>query len=179
MMSGRQGATFVLACLAALVASACTTPKEVFLHRAHRENYALTPAELESVQFFIEKKVVARAVQGQGANDVLILPAGTGGAAVEVGERYLRVSFQSGGAGVAFVAVQTRGGESAYWLASPVDGEPGYHALKDMRDKDLVVPAGTFDMVSGADARLLISSKDLQRLIKSREHLQGRKPGQP
>ena len=106
----------------------------------------------------------------------MIVPQGTAGAAVEVDERYLRVSFQSGGAGVAFVALKTRGGESAYWLATPVEGQPGYHALKDLQDKNLVVPAGTFDMVSGADARLLISSKDLQRLIKSREHLQGRKP---
>ena len=177
-MFGRQRSAFLLACLAVLVASACATPKEVFLHRAHRENYALTPAELESVQFFIERKVVARAVQGQGANDVVIVPEGTAGAAVEVGERYLRVSFQSGGAGVAFVALQTRGGESAYWLATSVEGQSGYHALKDLRDKDLVVPAGTFDMVAGANTRLLISSKDLQRLIKSREHLQGRKPGQ-
>ena len=175
-MSDRQRSVLVLACLAALLTSACATQKEVFLHRAHRENYALTPAELESVQFFIEKKVVARAVQGLGANDVVIVPEGTAGAAVEVGERYLRVSFQVGGAGVAFIAPKTRSAESAYWLATPVKGQPGYHALKDLKDKDLVVPAGTFDMVSGADARLLISSKDLQRLIKSREHLQGRKP---
>ena len=68
MMSDRQRSAFVLACLAVLLTSACATQKEVFLHRAHRENYALTPAELASVQFFIEKKVVARAVQGQGAN---------------------------------------------------------------------------------------------------------------
>ena len=175
-MSDRQRSVLVLACLAALLTGACATQKEVFLHRAHRENYALTPAELESVQFFIEKKVVARAVQGLGANDVVIVPEGTAGAAVEVGERYLRVSFQVGGAGVAFIAPKTRSAESAYWLATPVEGQPGYHALKDLKDKDLVVPAGTFDMVSGADARLLISSKDLQRLIKSREHLQGRKP---
>ena len=171
-------AKLLAACLfVAVAAGGCATRTEVFLQNAHREKFALEPDELETVQFFINKQIVARedgAAEGAGA--VIIVEEGTRGAAVEVGPRWLRVSFSEGGRGVPFVAVDTRSGESAYWLATEVEGEPGFHPVKNVPGRLLRVDGQVFRLVSGASTRLLISSNDLDKLVEQRTHLGGRKP---
>lgn len=171
-------AMLLAACLFVAAATAgCATRTEVFLQNAHREKFALGHDELETVQFFINKQIVARedgAPEGAGA--VIIVAEGTRGAAIEVGPRWLRVSFSEGGRGVPFVAVDTRSGESAYWLATEVEGQTGFHPVKDVPGRLLRVDGQVFRLVSGASARLLISSGDLDKLIDERTHLGGRKP---
>ncbi len=174
----RRAALSALCLCLATTSVGCATSKEVFLQRAHREKFALGHAELETVQFFINKQLVARedgAAEGAGA--VIIVEEGTPGAATEVGPLWLRVSFSEGGRGVPFVAIETRAGESAYWLATEVEGKSGFTPVKDVPGRLLRVDGQVFRMVSGGSARLLISSDDLDRLIKQRTHLKGRKPG--
>jgi hypothetical protein len=172
-------AMLLAACLfVAVAAVGCATRTEVFLQNAHRVKFALGHDELETVQFFINKQLVAHeagAADGSGA--VIIVDEGTPGAATEVGDSWLRVSFSPGGRGVPFVAVETRAGESAYWLATEVEGESGFRPVKNVPGRELRIDGRVFHMRSGASARLLISSKDLDKLIKQRTHLKGRKPG--
>ncbi len=167
-----------LALLTALVLVGCSTPMETFLQVQHRENWALQDEEIASLQFYISREVLARNVADRAsASSVLVVPLGTPGAAVEVGPDWIRVSFQRGGAGVYFLALKTRAGDSVYWLATEVEGKPGLHAVKDLEKKVIRVPLGEFELIHGSQARLLVNSDDLQKLIEKRTHIQGRTPG--
>lgn len=164
------------ATLAVLCSASCQTPTEVFLHQRYRVDYALQPAELESVQFYISREVLARNTDPADANtpqSVIIVKSETPGVVVDTGDNWLRVSFQKGGKGVYFVTVPER--ESAYWLATKLpDGKLA--AMRDQPDRLLSDGIDTFRVVFGSNARLLINGKDLQRLLESRTTLQGREP---
>ena len=45
--------------VALLLVAACARPPETLLQRAHREYYALQPAELERAAFFVSERIVA------------------------------------------------------------------------------------------------------------------------
>ncbi len=175
----RYRAAGSLALLALFCLPGCSTPKQLFLHEWHRENYALQDRELKDVQFFISTDVLARNSEpGEGAAGVIIVPMGTPGVATEVGPDWIRVSFQEGGRGVPFVTVPTKSGASPYWLATELEGQQGYRALRDLPDRVLRVEGTAYKIETGYSARLLISSKDLKELISERTHIQGRKKGE-
>lgn len=171
--------TRMIAAVAALLLLAgCATPRQTFLHRSHRENYALQPQELESVQFYISTEVLARNESaGDSAESVVVLPVGTPGVVTAVGSDWLRVSFTPGGEGAYFVTVPDTGSDSAYWLATRADAASPLKRLKDLDAKVLHTSTGEYRLVYGDRARLMINSKQLQELIDTRTHLQGRKPG--
>ena len=163
------------ALLAGLVLVGCTTPKATFMQIRHRENYAIQDQEVLRLRFYISREILARNVaEVASASSVVVVAADTPGAATEVGTDWIRVSFRQGSPGVYFLAVVTVGGDSAYWLATEVEGEPGLRALKDLDRKVLRTPDGAFELIYGADARLLVSSEDMQALIATRTHVPGR-----
>lgn len=89
----------LLGCAALLLLAACATPTQTFLHRAHRQNFALRPDELESIQFYVSTEILARnEAQPDSPAGVVIVPVGTPGAVLEVGENWMRVSFSEGAA---------------------------------------------------------------------------------
>ena len=176
-MVGRRAVWMLVPWLA--LGSACGTPKEPLLQVRHRLDYALQDEELERVQYFISQEVKAMSEAPGLAGTpqgVVILPLGTPGAATAVGPNWIRVSFSPGGRGVPFVAVDSKT-DSAYWIATELEGEPGYHALRHAKTDILRVDGVDYRLVYGTNARLLISSKDLQKLIEKRPHLPGRAPG--
>jgi hypothetical protein len=164
------------ATLAVLSAIGCSTPTEVFLHQRHREDFALQPKELEKLQFYISREVLARNTDPADANtpqSVIILKEGTPGVVLDTGPTWLRVSFQQGGKGIFFVTVPER--ESAYWLATKLeDGQLA--AMRDQPTRLLSDGIDTYRVVFGSNARLLVNGKELQRLIATRTTLQGREP---
>jgi hypothetical protein len=168
-----------LGTLVLLTTAGCQTPTEVVLHQRHRIDFALQPEELESVQFYISREVLARNTAPADADtpqSVIILKRETPGVVVDTGPTWLRVSFQAGGRGVYFATVPER--ESAYWVATRLENgqlEP----IKEQPEHLLSDGIDTFRLVYGSNARLLISGKDLQRLIGERTHLKGRQPGAP
>ncbi len=163
-----------LALAAGLVFSGCTTPKETFLKVQHRENFALQDEEIARLQFYISREVLARnTADPTAASSIIVVPAGTAGRASEVKEDYIRVSFDRGGQGVYFLALP-EGRDAVYWLATEIPGKPGLHALRDLDPPIIRVPEGEFELIKGSGARLLVNSDDLQKLIDSRRHAQGR-----
>jgi hypothetical protein len=178
MMQSRAAGT--LAVLVILFSAGCATPKQVFMHKGHRENYAIANAELRIVQFYISTAVLAKSLapgQEGTPESVVIVPGETPGVATEIGPDWLRVSFQEGGRGVPFVRVPSTAGDSAYWLATEVEGQAGFRRLKDLPEKILRVEGIEFQLVQGGNARLLIDSGDLGRLIEQRTHIGGRTKG--
>ena len=163
------------ALLAGLFLGGCATPKETFLQTEHRHNYSIQDQELAQLQFYISLDVLAKNVADDtAAESVVVLPVGTPGVATEVGPDWLRVSFSEGSPGVYFVAQKTAGGDSVYWLATKVDGGSGLSAVKDLDPKIIRGPQGEYELIYGDRARLLVNSDDLQKLIETRTHVQGR-----
>ena len=147
------------------------------MHRWHRENFVLTDQELKTAQFFISAEVLARRIAPSGPStpsSIVIVPAKTPGLVTEVGPEWVRVSFTPGRRGVPFVAVLAGRSDSAYWLATEVEGETGYRPVRDLDEKILRVEGVEFQLLSGYNARLLISSDDMQRLIGARTHVPGK-----
>lgn len=168
----------VLTLAVLMLLAACATPTQTFLHRTHRLNFALQPAELEGVQFYISTEILARnEAEGDSPAGVVIVPVRTPGAALDVGESWLRVSFSEGGRGVYFVTVPEPGAESAYWLGTKLPGSGEIKRVKDLDDKVLHTDAGAFRVIRGDTARLMINSDQLEKLIEKRTHLKGRAPG--
>jgi hypothetical protein len=158
--------------------AACAAPRQTFMHRGHRQNFALQPKELESVQFYISTDVLARNQAAPDSPDgVVVIPVGTQGALVEAGDDWLRVSFSPDGDGAFFVIAPTGGGDSAYWLATHTDDGTKLTRVKDLDPKVVRTRGGDFRLIYGDGARLMINSKQLQELIDKRTHLQGREPG--
>jgi hypothetical protein len=178
MASSRTpGCTTYLALLAGLLLAGCTTPKTTFMQVQHREDFAIQDDEILRLQFYISTDILARNLETRGeADSVVVMEADTPGVATEVGPDRIRVSFRDGSDGVYFLATDMqRGGDAVYWLATEVPGRAGLQRVMDLDEKVLVTPDGEFELLRGYDARLLVSLKDLERLIEGRAHVPGRK----
>ena len=163
-----------------LFLGACTTRHIGFMHVRHRQNFSLEPQELERAQFYISTRILAKDVSDVEVMDeaagVILVPEQTPGMVMEVGPRWLRVSFDPEGSGVVFLADPEQG-DDAYWLATEVKGQPGLHKVKDLLDKILLNAGTAYKLIYGANARLLINEEDLVKLIEQRRHLKGRVRG--
>lgn len=172
-----------LACvLAALVMlAACAAPQQTFLHRRHRENFALQADELRSVQFYISTEVLARDESaGDTPEGVLVLPIGTPGAVTEVGPSWLRVSFSPRGDGVYFATTSdSTQPDSAYALATRMNPDAPPIRVQELKDHRILTGERELRIVYGDTARLMIDAGQLQKLIDSRTHLPGRAPDSP
>jgi len=161
--------------LAAL--TACAASSQPFLDRTHRSNFALQPAELKGVQFYVSDDILAHELGPsgtlEGPDHVFVIERGTPGAVTDAGPHWLRVSFGPAD-GVLFVADPDAKPDSVYLLASDADAGQTPRRVKDMDDKVVRVGARRFRVIYGASARLLIDDRDLSRLIEARPHLQGR-----
>lgn len=160
-----------LAC--GLLSGACATPSEPFYHQLYRERYAITDAELQTLQFYISTEVLAHAM-GPGAltpGGVAIVPADTPGLVREVGPDWLRVAFRPEGEGVLF-AIRHGPGDSSYMLATRTEtGE--IVRVSELPRPVLRQGEQSYQIVEGAQAYLLVNDKQLQELIERRPHATG------
>jgi hypothetical protein len=160
----------------ALLSAGCITRTQTFLQNGHRANFALQDNELKQLQFYISTALLARNLAlADRAGGVIIVKEGTPGAVVEVGPTWMRVSFSEGGEGVYFTTVDTPAGESAYWIATKDEQTGELRRLKDTTPRVIRSSAGTFELLQGSNARLLVDSGDLDRIVSSRSHLPGRR----
>lgn len=178
-MSRIRSAVWLLV-LTLLFVGACSARHIGFMHVRHRVNYSLEAQELERARFYISTRVLARvvsdpALRGEAAG-VIIVPEGTLGQVLEVGPHWLRVSFDPEGSGVVFLT-DPEGHDDAYWLATEVEGQSGLHKLRDLPKKILLNAGTSYELIYGANARLLINEKDMVKLIEQRRHLKGRVKG--
>ena len=161
--------------LVALLAAGCVTRTQTFLDTGHRANFALQDSELKGMQFYISTSVLARnKALADAPGGVIVLQEGTKGAVTEVGPTWLRVAFTEGGEGVYFTTTESRSGDSAYWIATRDEKTGELVRIRDINPKVFRSPSGTFELVHGSEARLLVDSGDLDRVISSRSHLPGR-----
>jgi len=161
---------------AVLLCSACAT-KETFLNVAHRQNYEIQVAEFSDLQFYISTEILAKDISSTGGSvddNVVSLPEGTPGVAVQVEPSWIRVSFEEGGSGAVFLTDTTLR-DDGYWLATKVPGEEGYRRVLDLKQPVLHADGRIFRVVYGAGAYLLVNKDDLEKLISKRRHLKGRK----
>jgi len=150
-----------------------------FLHVAYRQTYAIEDQEFEKLQFYVAKHVLAHEETGAegdagGGGRVIVMREGTPGIVKEVGSDWLRVSFEEGGSGLFFVT-DPRKEEDLYWLATTVEGREGLYAVKDLSQKIVLQEGRRYLVMEGADASLLVDGSDMERLIESRRHAEGRK----
>ena len=150
-----------------------------FLHVAYRQTYAIEDQEFNKLQFYVAKAILAHEDTGaQGdagaAGRVIVVPEGTPGIVKEVGDDWLRVSFEEGGPGVFFLTDPTKE-EDLYWLATSVEGREGLYAVKDLPQGIILQEGRRFLVMEGADASLLVDGSDMAKLIESRRHVIGRK----
>jgi hypothetical protein len=171
--------TAILLSLVGLIGSSACATQDAFMNVAHRRNYAITNAEIKQLQFYLSRQILARDVSAGGLTDdpntVLLVNEGTRGAAVDVGDTWIRVSFEKGGAGVVFATDTTRQ-DDGYWLATKVEGEEGYRKVRDLREPIVFTQGRRFKIVRGADAFLLVKEGDIDNIIKTRRHIRGRRP---
>src|SRR5262245_9293208 len=165
--------------IALLLVAACARPPETLLQRAHREYYALQPAELERAAFFVSERIVAHEL-AEGADApspsrVLVLEPGIPGVATDAGDDWLRVSFDRG-PGVLFVAQRGGAADSWYQLASDPEPGPAARRVSELADSIARVGGKRFKVIYGAEAHLLIDGDALQHMLDSRPKARGRKP---
>jgi hypothetical protein len=153
-------------------ATACAANSSALLHKT-RDDYAIQPAELRSLQFYVSTEVLARDLERpDSADGVIVLPAGTPGAVTDVGDTWLRVSFHPGSAGVFFLARPEL--EDGYWIATETDAEGSLARLKDSADLVLRVGDRHLRVIHGARAFLLVHNADLEAVLGTRARAGGR-----
>jgi hypothetical protein len=167
----------VVGCIALL--GACAAPPETLLHRAHREYYALQPAELERARYFVSERIVAHElVDGSAAtlpSQVLVIEPETPGVVTAAGPDWLRVAFDRG-PGVLFIARFEATADSWYQLAS--DPEPGQRPRRVRDSADSIARVGDrrYKVIFGAEARLMIDADALREMLETRPRARGREP---
>ena len=106
--------------LVSLAFGACSTVKtRSFLHKAHRGVYAFSPDDMQRMQFYTSREVLAHRINADGqttADDIIVIPIRTRGKVLEAGPNWLRVSFSKDGKGSIFLA-SGKGDDSLYELA--------------------------------------------------------------
>src|ERR1700754_335124 len=109
---------WLLVALFALVAS-CAAPPIAFQNNSHRQNYSLNLQDLEKLQFFISRDVVAQYQDASGTKSLLV-PRLTPGVATDAGPNWIKVSFREGGVDVPFVA-DPKEYDGRYWIATELE----------------------------------------------------------
>jgi hypothetical protein len=158
------------ALLGILLLSACGISSiDPPFYREYRERYALTADELETLQFYISRQVLAHALDGSpgvAPDQVVLLAAHTPGLVRDAGPDWLRVAFTKGGEGVLFRSRNDRA-DALYELATTT--EDGRIVLvSELPERVLSQGERRYKIIEGADAYLIVSRKDLGHLIESR-----------
>ena len=147
------------------------------MHVRHRSNYAIETGEIRELQFYISTKVLAKdlsvAAGSETAASVVLVPEKTPGVVTEIGDDWLRVSFEEGGKGVVFLTDSSKK-DDGYWLATDDTASRGYRRLMDLQEPILRHMGRELEIIYGVDAFLLVSRSDLDELISRRRHIKGR-----
>jgi hypothetical protein len=92
-MRQRSNRGFLMAAIIFLLASCSSTPPIAFQNTSHRQTYSLNLGDLEKLQFYISRDVVAQYQDATGTKS-LLLPRLTPGVATGAGPNWIKVSFR-------------------------------------------------------------------------------------
>lgn len=145
-----------------------------FLQHSYRRNYAIADDELDDLRFYVSRDILVANPDQEltGSDRLIILRTGTRGVVAAASENLLVIRFDEGGVTLPFVTDPGRE-EDRYWLATEVEGEPGYHKIKDQPEKVYRLEGRACPVVYGADAYLLVDADDLKALIARPGHPEG------
>lgn len=158
-----------------LLVSCSSAPPIAFQNTSHRQVYSLNLEDLEKLQFYISRDVVAQYQDATGTTS-LLLPRLTPGVVTSAGPNWLKVSFKEGGVDVPFITDPNQY-DGRYWIATEVDGSKDFKKVMDLPDKSILYKGTRYKLVSGDDAILLFDWDGWKSLVETRTVTEGRRVG--
>jgi hypothetical protein len=153
----------------------CSTPPIAFQNNSHRQLYSLNLEDLEKLQFYISRDVVAQYQDATGPKSLLV-PRLTPGVATGAGPNWIKVSFREGGVDVPFIA-DPKEYDGRYWIATEVEGNKEFKKIADLPDKFFLYKGVRYKLVSGSDAILLVDWDGWKSVVEGRKVTEGRRTG--
>ena len=146
-----------------------------FQNNSHRQLYSLNLEDLEKLQFYISRDVVAQYQDATGTKSLLV-PRLTPGVATDAGPNWIKVSFREGGVDVPFIA-DPKEYDGRYWIATEVEGTKDFKKIADLPDKSILYKGTRYKLVSGSDAILLVDWDGWKSVVEGRKVTEGRRTG--
>ena len=166
---------WLLVALFSLLVSCSSAPPIAFQNNSHRQLYSLNLEDLEKLQFYISRDVVAQYQDATGTKSLLV-PRLTPGVATDAGPNWIKVSFREGGVDVPFITDPNQY-DGRYWIATEVEGTKDFKKIADLPDKSILYKGTRYKLVSGSDAILLMDWDGWKRLVETRKVTEGRQVG--
>ena len=172
-MRRRSNQVFLMVAFSFLLASCSSAPPIAFRNTSHRQIYSLSLQDLEKLQFYISRDVVAQYQDATGTKS-LLLARMTPGVATGAGPNWIKVSFREGGVDIPFVTDPNQY-EGRYWIATEVEGSKDFKRIAE--EKSFLYKGIRYKVVSGADAVLLFDVEAWERVVETRKVTEGRQVG--
>jgi hypothetical protein len=166
---------WLLVALFSLLVSCSSAPPIAFQNNSHRQLYSLNLEDLEKLQFYISRDVVAQYQDATGTKSLLV-PRLTPGVATDAGPNWIKVSFREGGVDVPFITDPNQY-DGRYWIATEVEGTKDFKRIADLPEKSILVKGTRYKLVSGSDAILLVDWEGWKKLVETRKVTEGRQVG--
>jgi hypothetical protein len=166
---------WLLVALFSLLVGCSSTPPIAFQNNSHRQLYSLNLEDLEKLQFYISRDVVAQYQDATGTKSLLV-PRLTPGVATGAGPNWIKVSFREGGVDVPFIA-DPKEYDGRYWIATEVEGSKEFKKIADLSDKTFLYKGVRYKLVSGSDAILLVDWDGWKSVVEGRKVTEGRRTG--
>ena len=174
-MRQRSNRGFVMMTIVFFLASCSSTPPIAFQNTSHRQTYSLNIEELQKLQFYISRDVVAQYQDATGTKSLLLTRL-TPGVATGAGPNWIKVNFREGGVDVPFVTDPNQY-DGRYWIATEVEGSKDFKRINDLSDRFFLYKGIQYKVVSGADAILLFDVEGWKRVVETRKVTEGRQVG--
>lgn len=175
-MHGRGIHRWLTAAVFFLVVGCASTPPIAFQNNSHRQTYSLDLQDLEKLQFYISRDVVAQYQDATGTKSLLV-PRLTPGVATSAGPNWIKVSFREGGVDVPFIA-DPKEYDGRYWIATEVEGTKEFRKIMDLPDKTFLYKGVRYKLVSGSEAILLVDWEGWKKVVETRKVTEGRRAGE-
>jgi hypothetical protein len=156
-----------------LLVGCSSAPPIAFQNNSHRQTHSLRLEDLQKVQFYLSRDVVAQYQDASGTKS-LLLPRLTPGVATSEGPNWIRVSFKEGGVDVPFVT-DPQQPDGRYWIATELAGSKDLKKIYDLPAKSFLYKGVQYQVVSGADAVLLFDWESWNRIVETRKTTGGRR----
>jgi hypothetical protein len=158
-----------------LLASCSSAHPIAFQNTSHRQIYSLNLEDLEKLQFYISRDVVAQYQDATGTKSLLLTRL-TPGVATGAGPNWIKVSFREGGVDVPFVTDPNQY-DGRYWIATEVEGSKDFKKIAELPEKSFLYKGVRYKLASGADAILLFDWEGWKKFVGTRKVTEGRQVG--
>jgi hypothetical protein len=173
-MRRRSNRVFLILAFSFLLAS-CSTPPIAFQNTSHRQTHSLNLEDLQKLQFYISRDVVAQYQDATGTKSLLLTRL-TPGVATGAGPNWIKVSFREGGVDVPFITDPNQY-DGRYWIATEVEGSKDFKRIAELPEKSFLYKGVRYKLVSGDDAILLFDWEGWKKVVETRKVTGGRQVG--